>query len=377
MDFSNLDAFLSFLERERGKAGTDCAVYLDGRQVYRRMNGWADIEHQIPISDKTLYRMFSMTKPITCLAMMQLYEQGKFLLTDPVKVYLPEFTTMQVAHRQPSAPADITMRQLFTMTSGLTYDLETAPLRELYAKKPDFTTREFVQAVAKGQLAFNPGEKWLYSLAHDVLAAVVEVISGQKFSDYVNEHIFKPLGIKDWYFWVPQDQIARSCVRYHVENGKLTRDEGETDTMRWNMYQRSPNHESGGAGLTTTLDEYAKFARMLTRLGVGDDGTRIVSASTLNLMRQNQLNEQQMKDFNWVQFAGYGYGLGVRTMVSPAMSGSAGSVGEYGWGGAAGTYFLSDPTTGLTVVYAQQATPNDEVYVHPRLRNIIYAAIGK
>lgn len=376
MNFSALDDFLANLDK-RGKSATDCAIYLDGKLVHRHMRGLIDREHNIPVGEDTLYRMFSMTKPITCVAMMQLYEQGKFLLSDPVSVYLPEFEHMIVAHRQPTEAASITLHQLFTMTSGLSYNLETDPLRALYASNPDYSTRDFVKAIAKSPLLFQPGEHWYYSLAHDVLAAVVEVISGMRFSEYLKKNIFEPLGMKDWYFHVPQDQIHRSCVRYcyDAKEQRYYRDINETDTMRYNMYQRGPNFESGGAGLTTTVNEYAKFANMLTRLGTAEDGTRIIGESTLNMMRENHLNPQQEHDFNWIQFHGYSYGLGMRTLVSRAQAGSAGALGEYGWGGAAGTYFLSDPANHLTVVYAQQATPNDEVYVHPRLRNLIYAGL--
>ena len=377
MDFSNLDQFLARLE-DIGISGTDCCVYLDGTQVYRRMRGLADRENGISVSDNTLYRMFSMTKPVTCVAMMQLYEQGKFLLTDPLDAYLPEFSDKIVAHRQPSTARSITLRQLFTMTSGLSYDLNSEPLTRLYRGKPGcYTTREFVQAVAKSPLLFQPGDHWYYSLAHDVLAACVEVISGMRFSDYQKNNIFEPLNIHDWYFWLPEHEVARSCVRYCFDVGAkvFTREITDTETQRFNVYQQSRNHESGGAGLTMTLDDYAKFARMLTNLGTGDDGARILSRRTMEMMRENQLTPAQQADFNWVQFEGYGYGLGMRTLVSRAQSGSGGALGEYGWAGAAGTYFLSDPANHLTVVYAQQATPSNETWIHPRLRNIIYTVL--
>lgn len=378
MNFSSLDDFLVSLD-QRGKSATDCAIYLNGKLVHRHMRGLIDREHNIPVSEDTLYRMFSMTKPITCVAMMQLYEQGKFLLSDPVSVYLPEFEHMIVAHRQPTEAASITLHQLFTMTSGLSYNLETDPLKALYADNPDYSTRDFIKAIAKSPLLFQPGEHWYYSLAHDVLAGVVEVISGMRFSDYLKKNIFDPLGMKDWYFHVPKDQIYRSCVRYCYDATTETyfRDVNETDEVRYNMYQRGHNFESGGAGLTTTVNEYAKFANMLTNLGVGENGVRIIGEGTLNMMRENHLTPAQEHDFNWIQFHGYSYGLGMRTLVSRARAGSAGAIGEYGWGGAAGTYFLSDPANHLTVVYAQQATPNDEVYVHPRIRNLVYAGLER
>lgn len=373
MNFSRLDEFLDGLDA-RGKSCTDCAVYLDGQPVHRHMSGLANREENIPVRPDTIYRMFSMTKPITCVAMLKLYEQGRFLLTDPVSLYLPEFARPgEIA----GDGAEINMRQLFTMTSGLSYDLETEPLKKLYRDKPDFTTREFVSAVAESPRLFRPGEHWCYSLAHDVLAACVEVISGMPFGEYVRRSIFEPLGIRDAWFHVPDALLSRTCVRYQYDpqERRYFRDPGDQGDHRLNTYQRSPLFESGGAGLSATLDEYAKFANMLTRLDTAPDGQRIIGARTLDMMRENQLTPAQLTDFNWIQFRGYGYGLGVRTLMSRGAAGSAGAVGEYGWGGAAGTYFLSDPKNRLTVVYCQQATPNDEPYVHPRLRNMVYAAL--
>ncbi|MEG0996967.1 MAG: serine hydrolase domain-containing protein, partial [Clostridia bacterium] len=306
MNFNPLDEFLCSLEK-RGKSGTDCAVYLDGRQVHRHMHGLADRENGISINEETLYRMFSMTKPITCVAMLQLYEQGKFLMTDPVGTYLPELAHMAVAHHLQAESAPITMQQLFTMTSGLSYNLEDEALQTLYREKPNsFTTRDFARAVGRMPLLFQPGEHWYYSLAHDVLAACVEVLSGMRFSDYLKKYLFDPLEMKDLYFHVPQSQLYRSCVRYRYDAASATflREVTDTDTLRFNTYQRSENFESGGAGLSTTLAEYAKFANMLTGLGVGANGKRVIAASTLNLMRENQLTPEQLCDFNWTQFRG-------------------------------------------------------------------------
>ncbi len=378
MNFDALDAFLDGLET-KGISGCDCLIFRDGALIHRHMTGYADREHGIPVTENTLYRMFSMTKPITCTAMLQLYERGKYLMTDPVSAYLPEFRDIVAAGDEGKADAPpVTMRHLFTMTSGLSYDLESASLRELYSARPGtYTTREFVQAIAKEKLLFTPGTHWCYSLAHDVLAACVEVLSGERFGEYLRTHIFAPLGIEEAWFHVPIDQIHRSCVRYHLRPGtpEFERDEGETDTQRPNTYQRSVGFESGGAGLTMTAEGYARFANMLTLGGVGPGGERILSGRSVGLMRENQLTADQLRDFNWIQMTGYGYGLGVRTLIDRTASGSLGPLGEFGWGGAAGTYFFCDPANRLTLVYAQQASPSEEEYIHPRLRNLVYAGL--
>lgn len=378
MNFDRLDEFLRGLEK-MGRPGTDCAIYQDGKLIHRHMYGLSDRENGVPITENTIYRMFSMTKPVTCAAMLQLYERGHFLLTDPVSMFLPEFAHMQVQHQAALEAAPITMRQLFTMTAGLTYDLDTPYLQKLYREKPDYSTRDFVGAVAQSQLLYQPGTHWCYSLAHDVLAACVEAISGMRFSEYLKKNIFEPLDMHDVWFHVPQDKIALSCVRYVVDErtGASQRESTDTATQRFNTYQRGENFESGGAGLSTTVNDYAKFAMMLANLGKGANGVRVLSEDTVNLMRENQLTDAQMNDFNWIQFTGYGYGLGVRTLLSRAAAGALGKPGEFGWSGAAGTYLIVDPDKRLAVVYAQQTAASGEAFVQPRLRNMIYAGLGR
>ncbi len=374
MNFNALNEYLKTLEGELGLAGYDCAVYLDGGEVYRRMEGYADREASRPIARDTIYRMFSMTKPITCAAALQLYERGKFLLTDPVSRYLPEFSEMTVREGDALRPAvrPITVRDLFAMSAGLTYDLDS-PSMQAMMRETDmrYTTRQFAQALAKEPLIYEPGERWAYSLAHDVLGALIEELSGLSFEAYLERHVFAPLGMKDAHFFVPQDKLGRVACRYRCERGRAPVREAYE-----NVYQRSPNCRSGGAGLSCTLDDYARFACALCRGGWCEQThTRILGSATVRLMRENQLSDAQMRDFNWTQYAGYGYGLGVRTLVSRAESGSPGGLGEFGWGGAAGTYALIDPEYRLVMLFGQQSSPNFEDVVQPRIRNILYRCL--
>ena len=374
MNFNALNEYLKTLEGELGLAGYDCAVYLDGGEVYRRMEGYADREANRPIARDTIYRMFSMTKPITCAAALQLYERGKFLLTDPVSRYLPEFSEMTVREGDALRPAvrPITVRDLFAMSAGLTYDLDS-PSMQAMMRETDmrYTTRQFAQALAKEPLIYEPGERWAYSLAHDVLGALIEELSGLSFEAYLERHVFTPLGMKDAHFFVPQDKLGRVAYRYRCERGRAPVREAYE-----NVYQRSPNCRSGGAGLSCTLDDYARFACALCQGGWCEQThTRILGSATVRLMRENQLSDAQMRDFNWVQYAGYGYGLGVRTLVSRAESGSPGGLGEFGWGGAAGTYALIDPEYRLVMLFGQQSSPNFENVVQPRIRNILYRCL--
>ncbi len=360
---------------ELGIAGNDLAVYADGRAVYRHFSGWQNMEKRIPVTERTLYRMFSMTKVVTCAAALQLLEEGRFLMNDPVSDYLPEFGEMWVKREDGSLyrlEKPLRIHHLFTMTSGIDYGIQAPEIVNAQQEYGEgITTRQFVRAIARKPLCFEPGSHWLYGLSHDVLGALIEVLSGKKFSDYLKERIFDPLGMKDSWFREPKEREADVCLRY-------ARDE----KGNWRLSDQQNHHqpgqcESGGAGLTMSTDDYARFACALTNGGTAEDGTRILAGRTVELMRRNALNPDQLKDF-WVSSRareGYGYGFGVRTMIDPAASGSASPEGEFGWGGAWGTYTLLDPKNRITVVYAEQAEDTKSIYIQRRLRNMIYAAL--
>ena len=371
MNFTRLQEFLEEVVNVHHVPGVDCMVSLKGETVFRHMTGYADRENKVPVSTDTQYYLFSSSKVITCLAALQLYEQGKFLMTDWVSDYLPEFMDMQVQKLQgiQSAQNHITMKQLFTMTAGLTYNLDTPFIREINAKTGrKATTRDMVRAIAKEPLLFEPGTHWSYGLEHDVLGAVIEVISGQMLGEYMKEHIFDPLSMKNTSFHTAHPE--RLAVLYKKE------DNGEVNVFHpGNEYCLSDTYESGGAGLISTTEDYLKFCQMMTRGGTTEDGTRLIARNTLDLMRTNHLNAQQQKDFNWEHFGGYGYGLGVRTLVDRAGVGALSPVGEFGWQGAAGSYMFIDMENELTIFYAQHMLNSMEPFIHPRLRNILYTAL--
>ncbi len=360
---------------ELGIAGNDLAVYVKGQPVYRHFSGWQNMEKRIPITERTLYRMFSMTKVFTCAAALQLMEEGRFLMNDPVSDYLPEFERMKVRQENGAvkpAKNPLLIHHLFTMTSGINYDLNSPSLAAAREKYGDqITTRQLVQAIAEKTLEFEPGSHWMYGLSHDVLGALIEVLSGKRFSEYLRERFFEPLGMKDAWFREPKDRTADVCLRY-----------GRDEEGNWhladqeNHHQPGQQYESGGAGLTMTVDDYARFACALTAGGVSQDGARILAGQTVELMRTNALTPAQLEDLWHSSQAreGYGYGFGVRTLVDIA-SGSLSPVGEFGWGGAWGTYTMMDPKNQVTVVYAEQAEDTKSVYIQRRLRNMVYAAL--
>lgn len=375
MDFSRLQTFLDFLPEGKGIPGVDCSVYKDGAEVFRHSAGYNDIERKTPVRRDALYNMYSCSKVATCTAALTLYERGKFLLGDPVYEYLPEFrdVTVRISGTE-AVPSEkpITVRQLFNMTAGLDYDLVAPELRKVKAETGGrCPTRETIKALAARPLWFIPGTKWQYSLCHDVLGAMIEAISGQSFGSYMKENIFDPAGMKDTCFFLPESKKDRFAVQYTYNlNTKLPE-----KILPGNVYRLGTEYESGGAGLISSVDDYIRFLYALANSGVTETGERLISPATINLMRTDTLSEENRASFDWEQMVGYGYGLGVRTMIDRMCGGSNGPVGEFGWGGAAGQYILIDPENHLAMFYAQHMLNNPEPWVHPRLRNILYSCL--
>ena len=375
MDFSHLRSFLDTLP-EGLIPGVDLIVYKQHKPVFRHMAGFSDREKQIPMSGNETYFGYSVTKLLTCVCALTLFEKGAFLMTDPIREYLPEFSDMQVAEVRDNAIAyrpakrDITFRDLFTMTAGLDYNLQTPAIKEVVKNTGGVApTREIMRAIARSPLSFDPGQKWQYSLCHDVLGGLIEVISGMRFETYMKKTLIEPLEMNSSAMHLNDALRSRLAMQYQNDDKK-----GVYPIGTENIYVLGSGYDSGGAGLITTTCDYIRFADMLAMGGVSHTGERILSKATVDLMRTNHLNSEQMKDFNWIQMAGYGYGLGVRTMVDRSR-GSLSPVGEFGWGGAAGAYVLIDPERELSVYYAEHMKNSLEPYVHPRIRNILYTCL--
>ncbi len=376
MNFTPLCDFIDSLI-DYGIPAADVIVQRDHETLCRHRAGWRDREAGLPLTGDELYFMYSCSKPITVTAAMQLYERGLFLLDDPVYEYLPEFRDVTV--RRPDgtvskAEKPMLVRHLFSMTAGLNYDLHTPALEAARAETQGrCPTRRMVAALAKAPLDFEPGERWQYSLCHDVLAALVEVISGQRFADYVKAHIFDPLGMTRSAYHRPADSDADFAAQYRYSDDRRV---AERIALKAE-HVLGPDYDSGGAGVVSCVADYARFVDAMACGGVGATGEVILSPAAIDLMRENQLGPVQMKDFNWPQLAGYGYGLGVRTVIDRAAGGVMSPIGEFGWGGAAGAYVMIDPANRLSVFYAQHMLNNKEPYVHPRIRNITYACLAR
>ena len=339
-------------------------------------NGYCDLEKTTPVDESQIIYVFSMTKILTCLAGLQLLEKGYFQLSDPLSTYLPEFELMTARVLHPDgqeeiqkASQPILVRDLFTMSAGFSYNLNSPAIvdavKQTHGK---LSTRQFAIALAKEPLLFEPGTRWYYSLCHDVLGALIEVVSGLRFGQYIQEHITGPLGMIDTGFMLTALQQTRLAPLYEFKQGRVVRNDVNGHRLRTEF-------ESGGAGLYSTVSDFALLLDAMTHGGVGANGTRIISAASLVLMRTDQLTDAMRSGFNWEHFAGYGYGLGVRTHISQSVSGSRSSLGEFGWSGAAGAFGLVDPHQQLTVMYAQHLIggPID----HRPLKNIVYGCLNK
>ena len=391
MDFTNLKNFMDFMAAER-TPGNAVVVYKDGKLVYSYASGYSNLEKQIPITGEEAFYIFSCTKVATVTAAAQLLERGKFLLSDPLYEYIPEFRHMYVKTPEGEireAKRAITIGDLFSMTAGFSYNLNTPGFqkaREITGGQMD--TLETIKCVAADPLYFDPGEKWQYSICHDVLAALVSAISGQKFRDYMKENIFDPLDMTETGFHRTPEFDKKMAVKYvfvseddenfdpvEAQKSGNAKDGFFKDGGKGISYILGPEYDSGGAGIITTPFDYSKFTAAMANYGKGLNGERILSPYTVELMRTNRLTPEQRKTCIWGQLDGYGYGLGVRTHMNPAESGCLSNIGEFGWCGAAGSTVLIDPKINLSVFYVQHCLNPREGYYFPRLRNVVYSCL--
>lgn len=383
--FDNLRPLLkSFVEK--GPVGCACSVMHQGETVFEEYLGYADVETKKPVSADTILRIHSMSKIVTCTAALILYERGLFLLNDPLEDYLPEFKNPQVYRTRENgeqiiSPAtnSIRVKDLFTMTSGLSYSWGTTEqesrvrkVEEKLNSKEDFAEETYLRVLSKEissiPLAFDPGTGWKYGYSHDVLGALIEVLSGKTLGQFLKEEIFQPLSMWNTFFNLP-DGKKESLSSFYIRN------EDGTLIKSLDMFPKIKTHfESGGGGVFSTLHDYSQFAHMLASGGEWNDH-RILGRKTIELMRMNHLNSDNSQDFNWERLAGYGYGLGVQVMVNPPMSGSNSPIGEFGWNGMSGAWVTICPQEKLSAVYMQQMLPNFENFQQPRLRNVIYGAL--
>lgn len=368
-------------------AGVNCMVLQHGRELAYYEAGYRDVAGSKKMTRDTIFRLYSMTKPVTSAAAMILLEEGKIDLLDPVSKFLPGFQDQYVIENGVKIPVTkpATIQNLLNMTSGLVYPGEGNPaeirntplMEEIIAKlsTPEaLKTVDIANRIGELPLAFMPGTTWQYGLSADVVGAVIEVVSGMSYGEFLKKRIFEPLGMQDTAFYVPaarQDRLAK--VYRETEDGLV--EEHFSHLGIQNTMEREPAFESGGAGLTSTIDDYARFTQMLLQKGEYQ-GRRILSPETVRFMTTAHVSAQQQRGVEtWESLAGYTYGNLMRIMTSPESAGGLGSLGEYGWDGWLGTYMMNDPAHDLTFLMMYQRTDSGTVGYSRKMRNVLFAAL--
>ena len=398
---ARLERITEHLERSYvapGKiAGCQVAVARHGHLAYFRSFGQMDRERGKAMADDAIFRIYSMTKPITSVALMSLYERGFFQLNDPVSRFFPEWKNHRMwvsgegADMVTEAPVrPLSMRDMLCHTGGLTYGAALVALGapdtglavdKVYAevgvrRGRGETLMEFMDKLARVPLLYQPGERWMYSLSTDVCGALVEKISGQRFDRYLQETIFGPLGMKDTAFFVAANKTDRFCANYRRAPDKSLQ---LLDAVENSEYLNESSFLSGGGGLTSTTEDYLRFCEMLRR-GGEFEGARILGPRTITLMRRNHLKDGKdltqmaVGGFSETANEGVGFGLGFASTLDAVRAGGLGA-GDYYWGGAASTIFWIDPKEDLSVVFMTQLMPSGSFNFRGQLKSIIYSSI--
>ena len=372
--------------------GVNVLVSREGKIVYRHMYGQRDMERALPVEADTIYRFYSMTKPITSVAIMQLYERGVFQLKDPISNWIPSFAESQVFvggdaenPRTREASRAISIHDLLTHTSGLTYFFHMAHVvDEMYRRagfdwtKSPGDLESQCDILASLPLLFDPGTEWNYSYSTDVLGRLIEVMSGLSLDAYFKRNIFEPLGMVDTGFSVPSEKRERFASCYYP-NGEAKQAALLDDAQR-SRYLHEPPAFSGGGGLVSTLADYHLFTQAL-RNGGSLDGQRIVGRKTLDFMTSNHLpggvdlTEYGRPLFSETAYDGVGFGLGFSVVIDPAKAKVLSQKGEYAWGGAASTAFWIDPVEDLTVIFLTQLLPSSTHPIRPEMKTLVYQAL--
>ncbi len=375
---ARLNTAMKRLVDEKQVAGLVTLLVRHGKIASFQTHGQLDIRRPSPLQDDSIFRIYSMTKPVTGVAMMMLYEEGKWQINDPVSRYIPEFARLQVytgknpdgTPKLEAAPRPMTMRELMTHTGGLGYVLNPASpvdrmiidAKLLSANAP---LQTMIDGLAKVPLLAPPGNRWSYSIAVDVQGYLVEKLSGQPLADFVRQRIFAPLGMTDTAFYVPREKLSRLAQVHSGAGPTLTVDENRPDPAV------IPLGPSGGGGLFSTAMDYARFCEMLLR-GGQFNGNRLLAPRTVEMMRTNHVNPEPLKTMP----PGTGWGMDFQVVTDAAAAGTPVSNGTYSWWGIAGTWFWIDPVSDLFFVgMVQHQNLDTSRAIHALSRSLVYQAI--
>ena len=374
MDCEKITKYLNSL-LDRGIPSVDCMIYENHKILYRHMNGKTDAAKVVDVSADTDYLMYSMSKVQTMVAIMQLVEKGKVSLDDEVAKYLPAYKKLKVKTANNTVvplATPMLIKHLVSMQSGLDYDLKRPGiLKVLDEVGQKATTRQIVDSFALTPLEFVPGETFLYSLSHDVVAAIVEVVADMSFGEYMKKNIWEPMGMGRTRFAKPDNRNVKSLAQQYIIDAK-----GKTVPIEQTCeYQLSERYESGGAGLISCTEDFAKFGDVLASGGITADGKVILNKETIEIMKTNLLGESGLKVLNYeMKKIGYGYGCGVMVFRDPEFAKSKAPKGIFGWDGAAGSCLIMDTVTKRSLVYIQHVKNCDMSYseIHPKLRDMLF-----
>ena len=392
--------------------GTSTLIYREGEIAYLDIQGQQDRERSIPLKRDTIFRIYSMTKPITSVALMTLYEEGKFQLDDFVYKYIPSWKNLKSyqSGKYPNIKTKtldnhMTIKDLLSHQSGLTYGFsQKTEVDKAYREKgigrmeslhTNQTLEDMINLLSEVPLEFNPGSSWNYSVSTDVLGYLIELLSDMPFDTFLKEKIFKPLNMNDTGFYVPENKLNRFAANYIFNDGeelgesmslvnKDTKESGPPILIEDPMispYSKNPTFFSGGGGLVSTIDDYLNFCIMLLNNG-SYENHQILSKNTVNLMTNNHITGEkdllETASGRWSEttYAGIGFGLGFQILLDPVKSQITSSKGEYGWGGAASTVFWIDPKEDLITIFLTQLVPSSAYNIRRELRTLVYSSIN-
>lgn len=354
-------------------------IHKDGKEVFRHIAGFSDSQKTKPAQYDDLFWLFSMTKVFTMTAAMRLVERGVLNLDEPIGTYLESFQKLTVKSGEGTEPLKnpLTLRRLMSMTGGYGYSADNYSGVKRVCENKNASTAEIVDAFSETPLDFQPGTHYSYSFCHDIVAGIIEAVSGKKYGKFLKDELFAPLGITDMGFKWSQEQIKRRAVKWACDRTGEKLEFKVGPQLNW--LELSENFEGGGAGLFGNAEQYIKLADALANNGIAYNGYRVLSPESIEIMRTNQLGEQALKEFQGrSRFNGYGYGLGVRTVIDKAAAKVSPNCHEFGWDGAAGSYVLIDPVNHISIVYVEHIMSHDEAYseYHHAFRDLTYKEFG-